>query len=328
VREEMMRALEFCFCRDTTGFDLEVADEERRSLAMATIYKNKTGAKPTIAIIGAGNLATALAPSLRQAGYAITQIISRKNPASSERARQLAKKVGASAIALEQARITADLIWFCVPDGAIASVASALKNSSDWKGKTVFHSSGALPSDELADLKQRGAMVASLHPMMTFVRGSKPSLAGVPFAVEGDAGAVRVARSIVHNLGAVTFAIQKKDKAAYHAWGTFASPLLTALLAATEQVAAAAGVRGKAARQRALPILLQTIANYVSLGAPGAFSGPIVRGDIETVKRHLEVLRKLPVERDVYVALARAALRYLPVKEKKQLSKLLVSKSN
>ena len=159
--------------------------------------------------------------------------------------------------------------------------------------------------------------------MMTFVQGSRPALIGVPFAIEGDTAAVRVARRIVKDLGAKAYPIRKADKAAYHAWGTFASPLLTALLAATEQVAARAGVRGKAARSRILPILQQTLSNYAAVGGEDSFSGPLIRGDVQTVTRHLDVLREIPAAREVYVALARAALRYLPVKKREQLRKAL-----
>src|SRR3974390_1109012 len=160
---------------------------------------------------------------------------------------------------------------------------------------------------------------------MTFVQGSRPSLAGVPFAIEGEAVAVRLARRIVNDLGGNAYPIQKKDKAAYHAWGTFASPLFTALLASTEQVAALAGVNRKAAKRRMIPILLQTLANYASFDAGDAFSGPIIRGDVETVKRHLQVLRKAPAASGVYVSLALAALEYLPAKNKAQLRRTLVS---
>jgi predicted short-subunit dehydrogenase-like oxidoreductase (DUF2520 family) len=196
----------------------------------------------------------------------------------------------------------------------------------DWKGRVALHSSGALASDELAVLRERGASVASVHPMMTFVRGSRPSLAGVSFAIEGDRAAVRWARRIVKDLGGHAFAIRKKDKAAYHAWGTFASPLFTALLATTEQVAATAGVARKAAKRRMIPILLQTLANYAAFDAGSAFSGPIVRGDVDTVKRHLRMLADAPTAREVYTALARAALLYLPAKRKSELSKVLESR--
>ena len=76
-----------------------------------------------------------------------------------------------------------------------------------------------------------------------------------------------------------------------------------------------------------MPILRRTLANYAALGAAGAFSGPIVRGDVDTVKRHLRVLRKIPAARGVYVALVRAALHYLPSKKKVSLKKILDSHS-
>jgi len=72
-----------------------------------------------------------------------------------------------------------------------------------------------------------------------------------------------------------------------------------------------------------LPILRQTIANYETLGAAGAFSGPIVRGDAEIVRKHLRVLRKVPETTDVYLALARAALRYLPARNRAELKRAL-----
>ena len=280
--------------------------------------------KPRIAIVGAGNLGSALAASLRRAGYGIDLVVSRPGHASLTKAKSLAKLVGGRAVSASRAQIEAEVVWFCVPDGEISGAGRSLAEKSNWKGKVALHSSGALTSDELSGLRWRGAAVASAHPLMTFVRGSRPSLAGVPFAVEGDAAAVRAARVIISDLRGQTFSIRKREKVAYHAWGTFASPLLTALLAATERVAAVAGVKPAAARRRMLPIMAQTIANYAALGAAGAFSGPLVRGDTDTVKRHLRALRAVPSVREAYVALARAALRFLPVKNRRLLEKVLV----
>ena len=150
---------------------------------------------------------------------------------------------------------------------------------------------------------------------MTFVRGSRPALAEVPFALEGDAKAVRAARAIVLDLRGQPFTIRKEHKEAYHAWGMFASPLLTALLAASERVAGSAGVSRKAARERMLPILRQTLGNYERLGAAGAFSGPITRGDVATVGKHLRVLRAVPEATEIYIALARGGVAR-PAREK------------
>src|SRR5258708_3410897 len=195
--------------------------------------------KPRIAIVGAGNLGSALARALHRAGFVVDAVITRSDRASLGKARSLAKKGGGIAVRPDQ--IKADVVWLCVPDGEIANAARALAGKMDWKGKVALHSSGALTSDELEAVRKRGAAVASAHPLMTFVRGSRPALVDVPFAIEGDRNAARAAQRIVGDLGGRAYSIRKPDKVAYHAWGTFASPLLTALLATTEYVDAAAG---------------------------------------------------------------------------------------
>jgi predicted short-subunit dehydrogenase-like oxidoreductase (DUF2520 family) len=271
--------------------------------------------------VGAGNLGSALALSLRAAGYVVSEIVSRKE--SSRRARGLARRVGARATIIRKPEITAEVVWLCVPDGAIASSARALARGVSWKDRIALHSSGALGSDEIAVLRRRGAKVASAHPFMTFVARVTPSLAGVGFAVEGDPAAARAARQMVMALGGKVHPIRKQDKAAYHAWSTFVSPLLTALVALSERVAQAAGVSRAQARLRMLPILRQTVENYALQGAARGFSGPIVRGDVATVRHHLKVLRAIPAAREVYVALARSAIRTLPTRNHRQLLKIL-----
>jgi predicted short-subunit dehydrogenase-like oxidoreductase (DUF2520 family) len=270
-----------------------------------------------IAIVGPGRLAQSLAPALKQAGYRVTEIIAKPAPPSLARARKLAKSLGARASTLAQPQGNTDLLWFCVPDSQTARAAKDAAKSG-WNGKLAFHSSGALTSDELKELRKEGAAVASVHPLMTFVSGSRPSLPNVPWALEGDSAAVAAAKKIVGRLGGKPFLILAKDKPAYHAWGTFASPLLIALLATTEQVAKTSGSSRDEARRKMLPILQQTLANYAALGPAKAFSGPIVRGDAAILRRHLNALKKIPHAVDVYRALAQAALQYLPVQHREK----------
>jgi predicted short-subunit dehydrogenase-like oxidoreductase (DUF2520 family) len=80
-----------------------------------------------------------------------------------------------------------------------------------------------------------------------------------------------------------------------------------------------------AACRRMLPILQQTLRNYGALGPARAFSGPLVRGDVATVRRHVRALGKLPAARQVYLALARAALQMLPVHKPGELQKALTT---
>lgn len=289
---------------------------------MLPTMTGRAAGRPKIAIVGVGNLGNALAISLRAAGYEVSEIVSREGKVSRRRAKALARRVGAHAALVGDPEITARVVWLCVPDREIASCAKSLA-AWNWKERIALHSSGVLSSDELGSLRRRGARVVSLHPLMTFVPGVAPALARVPFAVEGDSSAVRVARRIARDLGGAAFVIQKKHKAAYHAWGAFASPLLLSELVTGERVAELAGIPREAARKMMLPIIRQTLANYVERGPAGAFSGPIIRGDAATLKKHLRILRTVPEAREAYLALVRSALKNLPAKNKKDLKKAL-----
>lgn len=283
--------------------------------------------KRSIAIVGPGRLGSALAQTLKRAGYRIDEIVCGPGASSRRKARVLAKRVNAT-VSTERPKLDASLVWFCVPDREIGNAAVSVARTTDWKGKIAFHSSGALPSDELQALRSRGAAVASAHPLMTFVSGSIPSLQGVPFALEGDAKALRAARLVVRDLGAEPFSIAKNNKSVYHAWGGFASPLLVALLVTGENVARAAGIHSADARKKMLPILRQTLANYAKSGPAASFTGPIVRGDAEVVRKHLHNLKKIPEAKDVYLALARAGLRYLPSRNRGELEQVLKPRSS
>jgi predicted short-subunit dehydrogenase-like oxidoreductase (DUF2520 family) len=279
--------------------------------------------KLRVAIVGAGALAKSLAPALRKSRYTITEIVSRDSPRSCQNARGLAAKVGASAVTAKAATLDAALLWFCVSDRQIRAAAGSISVRARGKVRFAFHSSGALTSRELDSLHKVGIAVASVHPLMTFVPGSHPSLSEVPFAVEGDAAATRVAKQIVRDLGGASFAVSAARKSAYHAWATMTSPLLLAFLVTLEKAARAAGLTHADSRQKSMPIIRQTLENYLQLGAENSFSGPIIRGDVETVAKHLAVLSEHPDARDVYVALARSALRRLPAKNRKEMERLL-----
>ena len=276
----------------------------------------------SIAVVGAGRLGSALAVQLQAAGYRVREIVSRSGRKPAPAVTQLARQVNARSATQDSARLDADLIWFCIPDSQIEIAARRLSHAS-WRGKLAFHSSGVLPSDALQRLRAQGACVASVHPLMTFVRSSVPELAGVPFAVEGDRAAVHVAMRIVRHLGGRPFQIRPEHKLAYHAFATMVCPLLISLLSASEKPAALAGMSAAEARRRMAPILRQTIAYYERFGPEKAFTGPLVRGDTETVKAHLQALARAPIANDVYRVLARAALQFLPSRNQSSLKRVL-----
>src|SRR3954465_6507007 len=105
--------------------------------------------KPSIAIVGAGTLARALAPSLREAGYRVREVVSRDGKGARARAAAVARGSGARAATLRGAKRGAGGGWLCVSDSGIAEVAGEIARRRDWKGKVALHSSGALGSDEL-----------------------------------------------------------------------------------------------------------------------------------------------------------------------------------
>lgn len=277
----------------------------------------------SVCVVGPGRLGTALSLNLRRAGWDIARLVVRPGGRKARKTMQLERTVVATVVELGESLLPAGLIWITVPDDAIASVATELAGKQDWRGRIVFHSSGALTSDALQPLRAKGARVASVHPGMTFVAKSVPSLEGVPFGIEGDPAALRLARKIIAELGGTAVTIRKENKVLYHAFDAFASPLLIGLMAALESVGQAAGIPEKKLRTMAGPLLRQTLANYLEHGTTAAFSGPLIRGDVATVQRHLKELRRVPLAREAYVALARVAVKKLPVKNRGALERAL-----
>jgi len=286
-------------------------------------YAAGVESKPSISIVGPGRLGRALAENLVEAGYAVGEVVFPNVRSLRNNRRNLSRQLRNRATVIAQARFDAGLVWLCVPDGQIQKAAQSLQSVTKWKNKVVFHSSGTLTSDALQPLRQQGGSVASVHPLMTFVYGSQPDLTNVPFALEGDLAALRMARQIIKRLGGDAFVVRKQDKARYHAWGTLVSPLLLSFMVAAEQVARATGIPAKDARRKVIPIAKQTLSNYASIGPARAFSGPLVRGDAAVVGEHLKALKRIPEAHAVYIASARAALRHLPVRNREQLEELL-----
>ncbi|HTC78049.1 MAG TPA: Rossmann-like and DUF2520 domain-containing protein [Terriglobales bacterium] len=279
--------------------------------------------KKTIAIVGPGNLGSSLAVALSEAGYRIRELVIRDGSRSRRQAAALARRLGARLSAISQATLAAEVTWLCVSDDGIAALARQLARRNTWRGQIVLHSSGALSSEVLKPLQRAGAAVGSAHPMMTFVRGASPEWRGIPFAVEGDRRAVDFARRVARDLKLEPFVIPASSKVLYHAMGSFCSPLLITLLATAEEIARAAKIPPAKISKVMRPILEKTLTNYFANGAAAAFSGPMQRGDLATVKRHFENLRRVPGALEIYLPLALQAARRLPVANRAKLLRLV-----
>ncbi len=277
----------------------------------------------TLAIVGAGRVGRVLGRRLREAGWRIGPVITR----SEATARAAVRSIGAGTPHGELTRqlLGADMVLIATPDSAIAGAARQLARigGSDWRGKIVLHTSGALSHEALRPLQKLGAAVASMHPMQTFSRRGAPELEGIVFGLDGDARALRLARRIARLLGGVPVHIEPTKKAAYHAAGGFAAQHTLVVLEAGVRVLTSAGFTRRQAARALLTMARQTIANLERQGALDSWSGPVPRGDFETVARHMAVLRRYPREyAQAYAALTRLAVRMLAPEPQRLLAQL------
>jgi predicted short-subunit dehydrogenase-like oxidoreductase (DUF2520 family) len=174
-----------------------------------------------------------------------------------------------------------------VGDDQIAPVAARLAGSGMLAGAVVFHCSGAKASGELGAAAAAGALAASVHPIRSF---ADPGAVAAQFSgtfcgIEGDSGALAVLTPAFEAIGARLVPIDAAAKTVYHAASVFASNYLVTVLDAALRAYQAAGIAEEVARELARPLATETLANVLRLGAEGALSGPIARGDVATVQR-------------------------------------------
>jgi predicted short-subunit dehydrogenase-like oxidoreductase (DUF2520 family) len=275
----------------------------------------KSSAAPThVAVIGAGNWGTSLLAALRKAGIPAGEVI---QASSRKIGRRRSNSAASKPVALEEARLDAEIFWLCVPDAAIAPVALRLARrlsalASD-RRPLVVHSSGALSSTVLSAAADAGARTASAHPMMSFPNRVPVPLDGVSFAVETQDVRARAALfALIRRLGGRPFPLHAEGKALYHAAGTLASPLLTTLLGAAMECMEAAGLSRTQAMRLLAPLSARTVGNVFANGPERGLSGPMVRGDAATVALHLRALAPHPLVAGVYRSLAAESLAILP----------------
>ena len=246
-------------------------------------------------ILGAGRIGRVLGRLLVARGYRPVGISSR----TLRGARQAAAFIGGGEPTVSNARAAAGagLVLITTPDGAIAPLARRLAEAPlPWRGTIVAHTSGALSSSALEPLARKGARVASIHPLASIPdpRSSPERLEGVPFAIEGDPGAVPALRRLVQGLGGVPVTIPRRAKVLYHLIAVLMSNDLVALLSLGIETARGLGLSRREAARLYLPLVRGTVENVARLGPVKALTGPVSRGDVNTLRLHGEVLRTLP----------------------------------
>ena len=262
-----------------------------------------------IGFIGAGVLGNGLALALSQHGYRVVGASSRRL----ESVQALAKRVhGCRAFETNQELAdAADVVFITTPDAVIAEVAASIR----WRtGQCAVHCCGAASTDILASAASMGALTGAFHPFQTFAGLDTPEdaadrLAGVTFAVSGERAPAEFLAGLADDLGGRSITIADEDRPLYHASAVMACGHLVALMRAAVELWEEIGFAPDEAVDALYPLARATLENVRRSGLAGASTGPVVRGDTETLHGHLEALfQRLPELVPLYADLVRASL--------------------
>ncbi len=252
----------------------------------------------TVAIIGAGRVGSAVGFLLSKAGYSVTGVAARTLASAEKAAVFVGEGIATSDAA--KAAAGADIVFITTPDRAIREVCGALAAAGAIKaGALVVHTSGAHSLDLLDAAKERGAWRAVLHPLQSLASREEGvrNLPGSYFRIEADPEAIGPVKAVVKVLGGTELVMpewhsDKESAALYHAGAVAVSNFFVALIDYGLKFYEVLGAEKKEALKAVLPLIKGTLHNIETLGIPDALTGPIMRGDVETVKQHLAAMRK------------------------------------
>lgn len=237
--------------------------------------------KPSITIFGEGRVGTALSKSFKSAGFTMQSCFNSSSfPASYD-------DLG-------------DLIFLTVPDGVIQELADKICNQfEDFEGKTIVHCSGTLSSKVFNSFEQKNANIGSFHPLKAVTHG-QDSFENVWFDIEGDSTAVILLNEIAKAFNANSFEISIEAKPLLHAAAVVSSNYLVTLIQIAVQIAEVGGIDSKTAHQVLLPLAESTLNNINEKGIEASLTGPIARGDVDTLTKHQSVLKDQKSLLDIY----------------------------
>jgi predicted short-subunit dehydrogenase-like oxidoreductase (DUF2520 family) len=245
--------------------------------------------KPSFAIVGCGKVGTALGIFLARAGYNSAGFASRRLSS----AKHLAEIVFSNRFSNIPWDITrnADVVFITTPDTDIEDTCSAISQNAGFADQAVvLHCSGALASSVLSSAKTCGAWIGSIHPLQSFASTDYRTdpFQGIIFSIEGEEPSVKIAKTIAADLGGTAVTLLTEAKTLYHASAVAASNYLVTLLDLAVQLMEEAGVKRQDAFSLLKPLIEGTLSNMEKIGVRKALTGPIARGDVKTVKKHLE----------------------------------------
>jgi predicted short-subunit dehydrogenase-like oxidoreductase (DUF2520 family) len=250
-------------------------------------------ANTSIGFIGAGRLGTSVAVALQRADYRVVAVSSR----SASSAESFAESVpGCAPVSSSQdVADIADAVFITTPDASIEPVVSVVS----WRsGQVVIHCSGARPVSDLVSAYESGARTGGLHPLQTFPTSDSADLISGASAAVGSDDPVLLEwlQSVVYRLEAKPFTIQDKHRATYHASAVMACGLVASLMGLAAEVWSEMGISRADALAALKPLTAATVEAVGREGLPEAITGPAVRGDVETIRMHLEAMKNLSPE--------------------------------
>lgn len=269
-----------------------------------------TARNPTTFIIGAGPVATALAGALRLGGVPVLGLWARR--AAPARAAGSTAGVAAFSSAPPDILLETEVVILAVRDQVIPEVAQMLLGTGlISKRHVLLHCAGAASARELlGSVADRVAGIGTMHPLSAIADGktSMRALKGTVFGVEGDDVGRDMAAKLVGAMSGVVLGLDSSQMAAYHAAAALASNYIVATIDAAAAVLASAGVAPDKAAQALIPLAEGALRNAAAHGTTQGLTGPVRRGDVATVSRHLDAIRDRPELAELYRALARRAV--------------------
>ncbi len=262
--------------------------------------------RPTIAIIGLGRVGMALGRAIHAAGYTIAAVSSR----DPHKAETVAWAFGVPALSAAEAARSAELVLLTVSDDAITTVAKELGAAGAWHaGQSVVHASGVSPAGVLQPAAEYGAMIGAFHPLAAFATYDATLPPGITFAIEASAPLHATLCDLAQALNGHPLDLAPQNKTLYHAAAVIASNYTITLAALATQIFEELGATPEQGLQALLPLMRTTLDNLERQGLPTALTGPLVRGDVGTVRRHIHALdATIPHIGSLYRCLAHGAL--------------------
>ncbi len=248
--------------------------------------------KTNIVFIGAGKIAFSFCNALNKAGYNISSIISKKKSSADKLAGKF--KIPNSFDNYKSISKEEKIFFLSVPDNEIEKSAAKLsKLNLDFKKSLFVHLSGALNIDELEVLKRKKAHIASFHIMQTFPSKEITDLKKLSAAIEtDDKAAEKYLYQLAKDLKLKPFTLKPDKKIYYHLAGVFASNFLIGNLSATKKMFSQTVSNKKDFFSVYEGTINTTLKNAIRKGVSNALSGPVERGDYQTIKKHLSALKK------------------------------------